>query len=64
MPQEKKTGTYLGINQRCNNENNVIFLLHLALCETSMCQADATTKLHLPMPCNLQNQVVALIHLQ
>lgn len=59
--KKKKTGTYLGINI-CNHENDGIFLLHLALHDTSMCQADAATKLHLPMPCNQQYQVVALIH--
>lgn len=40
-----------------------IFLLHLALHEISMCQADAAIKFHLPMPCNQQDQVVALINL-
>lgn len=65
IPQEEKkkkqSGTYLGINI-CNCENNDIFLLHLALHDTSMCQADAATRLHLPVPCNHQYQVVALIH--
>lgn len=57
----KRTGAYLGIN-KCNHENNGIFLLHLALHEPSRRQADAATKLYLPMPCNQQDQVVALIY--
>lgn len=41
-----RTGAYLGINYRkCNQGNNDIFLLYLALHETSTCQAEAATEL-------------------
>lgn len=61
-----ETGAYLGINYRkCNQGNNAIFLLYLALHETSMCQAEAATELDkAPAPnCNQQDQAVALTYL-
>lgn len=58
IPQGKEKDCNLLENKIFYHENNGIFLLHLVLYDTSTCQADATTKLHLPMPCNQQYQAL------